>query len=106
MDCIMISWIPEATEIGEDWLWLFCMDVPQLPGGNNAGGGCWRSDDKAEGGGGGGGGGDRRGVLLLLVVYCWGTLSLGLVFDEWLVDSPRERPWCWCDVSEGEGIWL
>ena len=111
-DCIMISWIPEPTEIGDEWWWLFCMDVPQLSGENNGGGGCWRREDKAEGGG-GGGGGERSGALLsLLVLNCGGTfeISLGLLFDnvEWLlVDSPKAMLCCcWCEVSEGEGIWL
>ena len=110
-DCIIISWIPEATEIGDDWWWLFCIDVPQLPGENSGGGGCWRRVDKAEGGG--GGGGDRSGVLLsLFVLNCCETfdISLGLLFDsdEWLlVESPKAMLcWCWCGVSEGEGIWL
>ena len=111
-DCIIISWIPEATEIGDDWWWLFCIDVPQLPGENSGGGGCWRRVDKAEGGG-GGGGGDMSGALLsLFVLNCCETfdISLGLLFDsdEWLlVESPKAMLcWCWCGVSEGEGIWL
>ena len=93
--------------MGDDW-WC-CIDVPQLPGGNNVGGGCWRRVDKAEGGG--GGGESKAELLLLLEVNCCGTFEISLELlvvdmDAWLPDSPIERPWCWCGVSEGDGIWL